>query len=190
MKTKNLLVLLLLPILGSLAIQPARASADDTFYGVVVSRESNYLISANTALPFEVVEMGLSSMWDENEPTKIKIQQAGVYLVGGDFTTLGLNYAALGGTDASRVIIEIVKNWCGIESVCPHLYSDVIFERFEIQNMYGANGNSPSSLIYLEAGDELEVLITGKGSKLLIECNPGACVLSPRFYAVYMGALP
>lgn len=85
----------------------------------------------------------------------------------------------------------IVKNWCGNEATCPHLHDDIIFERFETQNAYGANGNSTSSIVYLEQGDYLQVIMTFKPGYGLVESNPlDTGNLSPHFYAHYLGVLP
>lgn len=191
MKTKILSTLLFLLVFVGINIKPTQAVTPDTFYGVQISRSSNYLNPNNSAFPFNYKKFGLDSMWNMSDPTKITIPLTGVWLVGADITALGLNYASIGGVDSSRQILEIVKNWCGNEATCPHLHNDIIFERFEVQNQYGANGNSTSSVVYLQAGDYLQLLTGGKFGTLLIESNPNNTgTLSPHFYAYYMGALP
>ena len=188
---KVLQALFTLFVVFGLYVHPAKANSGEIFYGVNISRSSNYLSPNNSAFPFNVKRFGLDSMWNISDPTKITIPTTGIWLVGADMTSLGLNYASVGGVDSSRQILEIVKNWCGAEVTCPHLESDIIFERFETQNAYGANGNSTSSIVYLEEGDYLQLLTSGKYGMLLIESNPyGLGTLSPHFYAHYLGSLP
>ena len=195
MKKQANMILLAIMVIGGLLYSPinkeAKASADDTFYGVNITNSANYTSSTNQAVPFDSIMFGLTSMWNSADPTVIKIPLSGVWLVGADITALGLNYISVGGVTSERVIIEIVKNWCGNELICPHLYADIAGTRFEYQNPYAANLNSMSSPVYLEEGDELELLLTGKTSTLLIESNPnGSGTISPHFYAIYLGALP
>lgn len=180
--------------------QNAAANLGETFYGVRVSRDSNHVSYNNIAFPFNFKMFGLSSMWDISDPTKIEIPVTGVWLIGYDMTALGLNYSCgvgISPINAERTIYEVVKNWCGDEATCPHLHSDILFNRFEIQNSYGANGNSASTIVSLSEGDYLQLITTGKYNgpngkpALCVESNwLGNGILSPSLWAAYLGALP
>lgn len=177
-------------VIGSFEISTSKTSAsqDDVFYGVKVGRSSDYFIPINTPFPFNQKIFGLNSMWNVSQPTKITIPITGIWQVGAEITTLGLNYSQY---EASRVILEIVKNWSGNEASDPHLYHDICWGRFETQNQYGANGNNVSCPVYLLAGDVIEIVITGRPTTLKIESNPnGTSTLSPLFSAYYLGSLP
>ncbi len=187
-KTIKLFVgFLILTVIGAAIISPmpAEANLGETFYGVEISRSENAFSTLNVAFPFDTLRFGLSSMWDSAQPTRINIPLSGLWLVGADITTLGTYY---GGTENYGVILEIVKNWCGVETTCPHLYADIIGERYGNGSGAFAQMNSTSSIVELQAGDYLELIISGV---LLVESNPGdSGTLSPHFYAYYLGAQP
>lgn len=193
MKGKLSLFILLLALV-SLHFVPAQANVGETFYGVLVTANQNKTVAniypVYSAFRFDRVFFGLPSMYDISSPTKINIPMDGVWNVGAEITTLGLNYVALGGTPNDRVILNIVKNWCGNESQCPILDHTICAERFEPQNVYAANLNSTSCPVVLEQGDNLQLVIIGRGN-LLVESNPyNSGVISPHFYAYYLGATP
>jgi hypothetical protein len=154
----------------------------------------------NVAFPFSFKKLGLDSMWNASDPTKITIPVSGAWMVGYDMTALGLLYSCGPGIapiSAERAIYEVVKNWCGDETTCPHLHSDILFNRFEQQNSYGANGNSASTIVSLDQGDYLQLITTGKYNgpsgkpALCIESNwLGNGILSPSLWAMHLGALP
>lgn len=183
-------IIIALLVIFLLVVQPAQASANDTFYGVEVTRLANYTIAFNQVFPFGAVRFGLPAMWNSGDPSKIIIPLNGVWMVGAEITTLGLYYGNIGGTNNSRVILEIVKNWNGNEKTTPHLASDICWNRFENQTAYGANGNNVACPVILAQGDSIQLLITGYGN-LLVESNPNnSGTLSPHFYAYYLGAAP
>jgi hypothetical protein len=170
-----------------------------TMTGCIINRLSNHVVSTNVVFPFgqALYDSTGGSMWTAGSPSKIVIP-AGVgnsklWVIGADITTLGTSY---GGTGNQRVILEIVKNWPGNEAVNPHLNYEVAGERFWNENAASAYLNSISfHPVLLNEGDELELLVTGSGSDLLVESNPsdgvpsgyltddGPGTLSPRFYA-------
>lgn len=178
----------------------AEANLGESFYGVEITRDANYVSYNNVAFPFNTKRFGLDSMWSISDPTKIVIPFDGAWLVGYDMTALGLLYSCGTGIspiNAERTIYEVTKNWCGNEVSCPHLHADILFNRFEFQNTYGANGNSASTISSLNTGDFLQLITTGKYNgpngtpALCIESNPlGTGKLSPHFYAYYLGSLP
>lgn len=199
---KFLLVLFALVTVACVIVFPQRAEANlgETFYGVEITRDANYVSYNNVAFPFNQKRFGLDTMWSISDPTKITIPVDGAWLIGYDMTALGLLYTCSTGVspiNAERTIYEVTKNWCGNEGSCPHLHADVLFNRFELQNNYGANGNSSNTIVSLAAGDYLQLVTTGKYNgpngtpALCIESNPlGSGKLSPHFYAYYLGSLP
>lgn len=200
--TRILFVLLLVLVVACASVLPngkAEANLGEQATMVRISRDSNYVSYNNVAFPFNFKKFGLDSMWDAGDPTKITIRTAGVYLFGFDMTSLGLLYqcgVGIAPINAERAIYEIVKNWCGNEALCKHLDSDVLFNRFEIQNSWGANGNSGSTVGSFKEGDFLQMVTTGKYNgpngtpALCIESNPSDGILSPSMWAVFLGALP
>ena len=168
--------------------QAVEANLGETAYIVEVTANTNKVSHNYVPLSFDGIRFGLNNMWSSSDPTKLVIPVTGIWEVGAEITTLGLNYVSIGGTQNDRVILNIVKNWDGLEST--FLYSTVCAERFEPQNMYAANLNSTSCPLYLEQGSKLELVIIGRGN-LLVESNPGNTgLMSPHFYAHYLGAHP
>lgn len=167
----------------------------------IVGRTHNISLDTGDALPFENAKLDTEgTMWTIGDPTKIVIPTTGLWWVGSDITTLGTDYGGTGYSNAN-VSVEIVRNWDAVE---PHLDDDIAFDRHANVLTTSAAGNSGPHPVLLDAGDELELLVTGPGSHLLIEANPspatedgdpanltleGTGVLSPNFYAILIGVV-
>lgn len=168
--------------------QAVEANLGETAYIVEITANTNKVSHNYVPFPFDSIRYGLDNMWSAADPTKLIIPVDGIWEVGAEITTLGLNYIKDGGLPNDRVILNIVENWNGLEST--FLDSTICAERFEPQNVYAANLNSTSCPLYLEQGSKLELVIIGRGN-LLVESNPdNSGTISPHFYAHYLGAHP
>lgn len=157
--------------------------------GALVTRMSNLRVGNGIAFTFDAEVSDQYNMWNASDPTVLTIPWEGWWWVGVNATTLGTSY---GGPSNLWTIIEVVRNWDGVE---PHLDDNVAFERFYNGIATSAFGNSLLQLVYLKEGDRLQVLFSGPAAQgLLVESNPsdgqpsgfltdsGPGTLSPHFY--------
>jgi hypothetical protein len=162
------------------------------FYGVHVTRLSNYVLTNEDPFPFDTENVDSDGIWDPGNPTVFTVQRTGWYFVGADITTLGTDY---GGASNANLLIAILKNWDGVSAQLGYY---IAVERYENGIATAAQLNSLLQLVYLEVGDELQLtLISAAGSSLLVESNPsdgvpsgyltdsGPGTLSPHFYLVW-----
>lgn len=159
--------------------------------GVYITSLVNLIADADgtpSAFPFNH-EPDDTPYWDITDPTVITVPATGWYWVGVDITTLGTGY---GGANNQKVMIQVVRNWDGLQ---PHLDDMVAWERFYNLNGISAHGNSLLQPVYLNEGDELQLILqSGGNTSLLVESNPsdgipsgfladeGPGTLSPHFY--------
>lgn len=169
------------------------------FPGVFLTRLANKVIANNTAFDFDTAWAinPLYGTWVIGAPTKIKVVTPGWYEVGGDFTTLGTNYAGASNLDW---IAAITRN--GIT-----LAEFIVAERKRAGSGNGASADlmSFSSPVLLAADDEIQVIFQNQNAaNILVESNPsvpptsgsdyttrpGSGAMSPHLYVVYIGAAP
>jgi hypothetical protein len=161
------------------------------FYGVHVTRLSNYVLTNEDPFPFDTVNVDTDGIWDSSDPTKLTVQREGWYFLGANITTLGTDY---GGASNANVGIYILRDWDGVSTQLAYYIAG---ERFENGFTSAAQLNSLLQLVYLEVGDVLELTLIGGAGSLLVESNPsdgvpsgyvsddGPGTMSPHFYLVW-----
>lgn len=170
------------------------AAGASAFAGAMLTRLSNRVHANSTAFPFDSAAVDPDGWWSAGAPSRLTVPvgKTGWYIVGADVTTLGTNY---GGTTNVNVQIQIAKNWNGVAGDL--LNATVVYERFDNANGTAAHGNATASLVYLQAGDYLQLTtFNSNGADLLIESNPsdgvpsgyltdaGPGTLSPHLYVI------
>lgn len=159
-------------------------------YGTSVMSTANDTVTNEEPIPFNTELIDSAGMWSIGDPTKVHIPRDDWYWVGADITTLGTAY---GGPNNTNVSIAIMKNWDGVSTQLGYY---VAYERFNNEDGASAAGNSLLQLVYLEAGDVLQVILIGNAGSLLVESNPsdgvpsgfpndtGPGTLSPHFFVI------